>query len=127
MRLNEIYRTYKDKAAIYAVYIREAHPADGWQVHANLDEDIIHDAPVTMEQRCELAGACHDYMKLEVPFLVDDMNNQADEGFIAKPLRLFVLDAEGVVTYVSGQGPANYHLEDWAEAIKYQTDAAAAE
>ncbi len=127
MRLNEIYQTYKDRAAIYVIYIREAHPADGWQVHANLDEDIIYDEPVVMAERCEMAGACHDYMKLEVPFLVDDMDNQADEGFIAKPLRLFVLDENGVVTYVGGPGPAHYHLEDWAEAIKAQTEAMAAE
>jgi hypothetical protein len=124
VRLNEIYQTYKDKAAIYVVYIREAHPADGWQVQANLDEDIVHNEPVSMAERCELAGACHGYMNLEVPFLVDDMANQADEGFIAKPLRLFVLDEAGVVAYVGGMGPANYHLEDWAEAIKAQTNAA---
>ena len=38
--MNEIYNTYRDRVDFYLVYIREAHPSDGWQVRANLDEGL---------------------------------------------------------------------------------------
>ena len=51
MRLNELYAKYKDQVQFYIVYIREAHPADGWQVPSNLIEDFIYAEPTTDEER----------------------------------------------------------------------------
>ncbi|MBT7667164.1 MAG: hypothetical protein HN608_19800, partial [Rhodospirillaceae bacterium] len=45
MRLNELYATYKDQVQFYIVYIREAHPARGWQVPNNLIENVLYDEP----------------------------------------------------------------------------------
>ena len=42
MRLNELYARYKDQVQFFIVYIREAHPAEGWQVPNNLIEDILY-------------------------------------------------------------------------------------
>ena len=42
MRLNELYARYKDQVQFFIVYLREAHPAEGWQVPNNLIEDILY-------------------------------------------------------------------------------------
>ena len=56
MRLNELYARYKDQVAFHIVYIREAHPGDGWQVPENLVENIIIDEPTTDQARTEAAA-----------------------------------------------------------------------
>ena len=50
--------------------------------------------------------------------LLDDMNNQAEEKYIAWPDRLFVLDASGLVTYHSALGPEGFDVGEWEVAIK---------
>ncbi len=45
--MNEIYETYKDRVDFYLVYIREAHPTDGWQVQSNLDDHVAFLEPKT--------------------------------------------------------------------------------
>ena len=53
-----------------------------------------------------------------MPMLLDDMNNQAEEEYIAWPDRLFVLDASGLVTYHSALGPEGFDVGEWEVAIK---------
>ena len=58
MRLNEIYNRYKNEDIRFlAVYIREAHPTDGWQVPENLEQNILYKAPTTDAARIEIAAA----------------------------------------------------------------------
>ena len=43
--MNEIYNQFKDDMEFFFVYVREAHPTDGWQVDTNIEEGIIPAAP----------------------------------------------------------------------------------
>ena len=79
MRLNELYETYKDRVEFYLIYIREAHPADGWQVPNNLIEDILYDEPTTDEERTEVASACQINLGIDMPMLVDGIDNDIDD------------------------------------------------
>ena len=40
MRLNDIYEAHKDRVAFYCIYVREAHPDNGWRVPDNLEAGI---------------------------------------------------------------------------------------
>ena len=58
MRLNEIYRTYKDRIDFYCAYIKEAHPEDsdgGYRSEHNAKLGILIDQPTTIDQRAEAA------------------------------------------------------------------------
>ena len=57
MRLNEIYAKYKDSAAFFVIYTREAHPDDGWRVPDNLEANIHYKEPRTDAERTEVAAA----------------------------------------------------------------------
>ena len=105
MRLNELYARYKDQVQFYIVYIREAHPARGWQVPNNLIEDILYDEPSTDDERTEVATACQIGLDLHMPMLVDGIDNDIDEKYVGLPMRLFLVDGEGKIAYAGEKGP----------------------
>lgn len=105
MRLNELYATYKDQVQFYIVYIREAHPARGWQVPNNLVEDILYDEPSTDDERTEVASACQIGLDLHMPMLVDSIDNDIDEKYVGLPMRLFLVDQAGKIAYAGEKGP----------------------
>lgn len=119
MRLNEIAAEFARKVPVYCVYIREAHPEDGWQVEMNVDDDVIFNEPTTSEERAEVAQVCVLQLNLQMPMLLDDMTNTADSLYVALPERLYALDADHKVAWKSVSGPAGFDTEAWrAELAK---------
>lgn len=119
MRLNEIYEELKDRVQFFCVYIQEAHPTDGWQVPANVEEDVLYAQPKTIEEREELAQVCTLRLNLKMPMLLDDISNEADRLYAALPDRLYFLDEKGVVVFRSLVGSRGFIVENWYEAMKY--------
>lgn len=117
MRVNEIYREFRDRMAFYLVYIQEIHPTDGWQVPANVTDDVLYAQPQTADERAEMAGVCMLNLKFEMPLLLDNMENEVDQKYAALPERLYVIDAEGRVAYRSEMGPWGFDTEAWRDAI----------
>ncbi len=117
MRLNEIAAQFKDRMDFYCIYIQEAHPDDGWQVQHNLDQDIILNAPSTIDERAALAEVCALRLNMAMPMLLDDMTDQADGLYNALPERLYIIDGEGIVRFKTMAGSMGFKPEDWAAAI----------
>ncbi len=105
MRLNQLHATYKDQVQFYIVYIREAHPARGWQVPDNLIEDILYDEPTTDDERTAVAAACQIGLDLHMPMLIDGIDNDIDEKYVGLPMRLFLVDGKGKIAYAGEKGP----------------------
>ena len=120
VRLNEIYDAYKDQIAFFVIYIREAHAADEWQTPQNLYEEIIYDAPTTNDERAEIASACQIGLDLKMPMLVDSIDDDVEEKYLSRPIRLYVIDREGTLTYVGDQGPRGFDPDSWVAAIEQQ-------
>jgi hypothetical protein len=118
VRLNELYETYKDRVEFYLIYIREAHPANGWQVPNNLIEDIIYNEPTTDEERTAVASACQISLGIDMPMLVDTINNDIDEKYVGLPMRQFLIDADRKIAYAGGKGPFGWNDEDFEDALK---------
>ena len=118
MRLNEVYETYKDRMNFFCIYINEAHPDDGWQIKVNLDADIIHNQPSTIEERADIAEVCQLDLRLNMPVLLGDIENETDLSYAARPVRLFVLDEDGVIVHRSGVGPRDLDVEGALAAIE---------
>ncbi len=125
VRLNEIYQQYNDDIEFFLIYIREAHAADGWQTPQNLYEEIIFDAPTTDDERAEIGHACQIGLDLEYPMLIDSIDNDVDNKYIGAPIRLYVIDADGRLTYVGDRGPRGFDPESWVDAIEEQIKATA--
>ena len=121
MRINEIYNAYKRDVDFYCVYVKEAHPEDnvgGYQTKSNIDDNVIVSQPTNIEERAEVAQVCMLRMNLEMPMLLDDMDDTAEKAYVAYPDRLYLIGTDGRVVYRSERGPVGFKVDDWAEAIK---------
>jgi len=118
VRFNEAYETYKDRMHLFCIYINEVHPDYGWQIKVNLDADIIHNQPTTIEERADIAEVCQLDLRLNMPVLLGDIENETDLSYAARPVRLFVLDEDGVIVHRSGVGPRDLDVEGALAAIE---------
>ena len=122
MRLNELYARYKDQVQFYIIYIREAHPHDGWRVPNTLIENIVYDEPTTDEERTEVASACQIDLGLDMPMLLDSIDNDIDKKYVGLPMRQFLIDADGKITYAGAKGPFGWDDEAFEETLKSLID-----
>ena len=106
-----MYREYKDQIAFYAVYIREAHPSDGWQLPSNVRDEVVYASPAGVEERTNLAGLCVRKLGIEFPALVDNFDDSTDNNYNGWPDRMYVIDRDGKVAYKSKPGPFGFKPE----------------
>ena len=66
---------YSDSVHFLVVYIREAHPEEGWILPENRRSGIaVHEA-VTDDERREVASICAVNLKISMPIVVDTVDN----------------------------------------------------
>ena len=120
MRLNKIYEAHKDKIEFFLIYVREAHPSDGWQTIQNLEQEILYKAPTNADERAQIGNACRIGLDLKLPMLIDNLNDEVENKYVAAPIRLFVINSEGKITFACGEGPHLFDPDGWEDAIKKQ-------
>ena len=117
-----MYRTYRDLATFFIVYIREAHAANSeWPVGYALREEI--DEPTTFPARCALTERLIEQGKLTVPSLVDGMDNAVNDAYSAHPTRAFLVRSDGRLAVAAGEGPwglspALERIEEWLADLR---------
>ena len=99
------------------IYVQEAHPTDGWQVDANVTESVYFRQHQSYEEREEVASNCALDLKISVPTLVEEINNEIDEAYGAAPERLYLIGHDGKVAYHGGAGPHFFDMDEWEEEI----------
>ena len=125
MRLNEIYGKYRDQVQFYVIYIREAHPDDGWRVPENLRQNIHFREPRSEAERKAVATVCQINLDLQMPMLVDTIGNSVEESYIALPMRLYLIGRDGKIRYTGERGPFGFNPDIWEEAIRAEIGVAA--
>jgi hypothetical protein len=110
--LRDLYGQYSNRVQFLAIYIREAHPADGWRVR----KTDIYD-PKTMEERRGVAGGCAAALQYGIPTLVDGMDDAVMTAYAAWPERLYLVDLDGRVAYAGGPGPFWFKPKELKKAI----------
>ena len=74
--------------------------------------------PRTAEARKKIAAGCAKELKLEIPVLVDDMQDSVAKAYAAWPDRLYILSADGKLTYGSAQGPWGFKVDEMVSALE---------
>ena len=110
--LNAIFDRYKDRAAFYVVYIKEAHPIDLWQMKSNERDHVLLYSPRTDEQRFENAGQCVRKLGIRIPALIDSVEDRTELAYTAWPERLYVIEPKGRIAYKSEPGPFGFSPSD---------------
>lgn len=117
MRLDELAKSYGEKAKFFGVYIREAHADGEDQVIRNLDEDIIYTQPETVDERADVAAACMLRYNFTFPMLLDGMDNDAEEKYISWPDRLYIIGSDGKIAYQGGLGPFYFNVDEFDQEL----------
>ena len=116
--LEELYDRHGDEVAFFIVYIREAHPEDGWVLADNRREEIALVDPTSLEERAAAAEACVVRLETRIPVLVDDVDDAVALAYGGWPDRLYLIGRDGRVAFQGEVGPFGFKPEELAEAIE---------
>ena len=64
-----------------------------------------------------MAQVCSLQLPMDIPMLLDGIDNRIDTLYAALPERLYLLDAEGTVRYRTVVGSPGFDVPAWEEAI----------
>jgi type I thyroxine 5'-deiodinase len=103
-----MYEDYGDRAAMYVVYIEEAHASDVWQLPVNERQNVVFATPKSMDERYAIGQSCVRKLNIKMPALVDAMDDGVEREYTGWPDRLYVIDAAGRVAYKSKPGPFGF-------------------
>ncbi len=128
MRLHDLYQRYHHQVEFLSVYIREAHPVDGWWLGKGLLGRLVkrfspkastdlHD-PTTIEERRAAAGQCQDSLAYGIRTYVDEMDDAVNKAYAAWPTRLYLIGENGRVEYAAGLGPYDFWPSKLQRAIE---------
>ena len=102
----------------YVVYVREAHALDGRSPLGGGNMPIVEE-PVTLEERCDVAQVCMTKLELvDLPVLIDGMDNGVDKAYSAAPDRLYLVGRDGTIAYRGGPGPFGFKPDELEAAIR---------
>ena len=115
--VEKLYRRYGDRAEFLMIYVREAHPTDGWRMESNDRVHVELAQPQTYDQRAEVAQTCRAHLDLNLPLLVDTIDDAVGAQYSGMPSRLYVIDRESRVAYKSGRGPFGFKPGEMEQAL----------
>jgi hypothetical protein len=118
--LSRLRRAYADDVAFLAVYVREAHPEDGWVLVENRDAGIALRDARTNGERAETAAACGTRLELDIPIVVDGVDDEVTRRYGGWPDRLYLVGADGRVAYQGGPGPFGFSVDELEAAIRHE-------
>ncbi len=129
MSLHDLHVRYHDRVQFLVVYIREAHPMDGWWLGGGGATELISKVigftpgpdlndPKNIEERREVAGRCLLDLGYDIRTCVDGMDDAVNEAYAALPTRLYLVGRDGRVVYAGGLGPFGFKPAEMKAAIE---------
>jgi len=107
----------RERAEFFAVYIKEAHPTDGWVMGDNSLAGINIAQATSFSERVEAACRCCGALQMEVPMVVDGIDNRVGEAYSGFPDRIYLIDTDGKVAYKGGRGPFGFIPQELEQAL----------
>ena len=127
MSLQDIYEQYHNQVQFISIYIREAHPIDGWWLGRRLSRTLVRKFspkvsldyydPKTIEERRAVAGDCEEALQYGIRTYVDEMDDYVNNTYAAWPTRLYLVGLDGIVAYAGKMGPWNFKPRELKQAI----------
>ncbi len=116
--MENLRRQYGDRVEFFVVYIKEAHPEDGWVLERNRRAGVLVDDPTSREERTSVARACAVRMRIAMPVLVDGVENAVASTYGGWPDRLYLIGRDGRIAFQGRQGPFGFKPVELEEAIR---------
>lgn len=99
-----------------AVYLREAHPVDGWSSGKDKVAGKIFQ-PKTLDERNAVAVKCCATLKITIPMVVDAIDDRVGHAYSGMPDRLYIIDSAGKIAYQGGRGPFCYLPSEMEQSL----------
>ncbi len=115
--LEKLYQRYQDRAKFFLIYVREAHPSDGWWMLSNQKAGIDLSQPQELASRRAIAQQCQSHLNLDIPFLIDKIDDQVGSMYSGMPNRLYLIDSQGKVAFKNGRGPFGFHPRQLEQSL----------
>lgn len=116
--MEELHERYADQAEFVAVYVREAHAADGvWPMEVKRETGAAVNQPRDLSQRVAVAGQCCQALEVSMPLLVDGIDDRVGRAYSGMPDRLYVIDRDGKVVYKGGRGPFGFKPGEMEQSL----------
>src|SRR5262245_2442123 len=112
-----MHKQYGDQVQFINVYVREAHPTDGWRMSSNDKDGVAIAQPTTDAERTEAASQCCAALKMTVPLVVDKMDDHVGHLYSGMPDRLYLIDRSGKVAYKGGRGPFGFKPQELEQQL----------
>jgi hypothetical protein len=120
--LEQLHERHGEAVAFFIVYIREAHPEDGWVLEDNREDGIALVDPVSLNERAEVADACALRLQTRIPILLDDIDDAVASAYGGWPDRLYLIGRDGKIAFQGGRGPDGFQPAELAHAIETQLE-----
>jgi len=115
--VESVHRRHSDEANFLLVYVREAHPTDGWSMTSNEKLGVSVAQPKSYEERNAVAQQCAARLNPSMPLLVDEIDDRTGNAYSGMPARLYVIAPDGTVAYKSGRGPFGFKAEEMEQSL----------
>jgi len=77
------------------VYILEAHAADEWPIGSS----VVINQHKTIEERAAACASCCDTLSVNIPTVLDSIDNSFNNQYACWPLRFYLID-NGVIEHI---------------------------
>ena len=101
------------------IYCREAHPIDGERPG---DRVLVED-PITTAERLGVAKDFVTKLNLEIPTLLDKVDDAVGKAYASHPDRLYLVGTDGTIAFAGAKGPQGFKLGELKQAILVETGA----
>lgn len=115
--MEELYKRLGDRVQFLAVYVREAHPTDGWRIPGNDRVGVSFLQPKTKNDRESIAAKCCSTLQITMPMVIDGIDDPVGHLYSGMPDRLYVIDRDGRVAYKGGRGPFGFKTGEMEQSL----------
>jgi type I thyroxine 5'-deiodinase len=84
----------------------------------NEKENVVYGYPKDYDERSTIAGTCSTKLGIELPALVDTIDNKTEAAYTAWPDRLYLIDSRGRIAFKSEAGPFGFKTELLSKALE---------
>jgi hypothetical protein len=78
---------------------------------------IAEAQPRDTESRFAVAERCCGHLDMDIPLVVDEVDDRVGHAYSAMPDRLYVIGRDGMVAYKSGRGPFGFKPGEMEQAL----------
>jgi thiol-disulfide isomerase/thioredoxin len=113
----KLHRRYGDRATFVMVYVREAHPTDGWRMQSNDRLGVSAAQPQSYDERAQVAQRCGKLLELGFPMLVDTIDDAVGAQYSGMPGRFYLIDKAGKIAFKNARGPFGFKPTELEQSL----------